>query len=237
MLLRLSTVMLAPILLMQGMYVRRSIPRLPEPEGLRVGKTGAGNPLRVLILGDSAAAGVGVEHQDEALAGQLVKQLAQRYEVHWRLEATTGHTSEDVIERVQSQIEPEPYDVVVTSIGVNDVTRLMSAKKWITLQQQLLDQIRANFQPKQILLTSVPPMQIFPALPQPLRGHLGSYAQEMNKALATLLKANTECVQITLPLEQGQREIPMARDGFHPSAVIYTAWAELLVGAIEKLEI
>lgn len=234
--LQLLTLVLAPALLIQGKQTRKNTIRLPEAAGERSGIMGVGQPLRVLILGDSAAAGVGVDHQDEALAGQLVKQLSQHYQVHWRLEATTGHTSEDVIERIQSQIEPQPYDVVVTSVGVNDVTRLLSPKKWIGLQQQLLDEIKQKFQPKQILLTSVPPMHLFPALPQPLRWHLGSYAQAMNKALAQLLMANPECVQITLPLEQGQRDIPMARDGFHPSAVIYTAWAELLAGAIGGLE-
>lgn len=229
----LLTLVLSPALLIQGQWVKKNIIRLPEPVGARSGVIGTGQSLRLLILGDSAAAGVGVDHQDEALAGQLVKQLSQHYQVHWRLEATTGHTSEDVIERITSQIEAQAYDVVVTSVGVNDVTRLLSPKKWIGLQQQLLQQIKQKFQPKQILLTSVPPMHLFSALPQPLRWHLGSYAQAMNLALAKLLATQTDCQQITLPLEQGQRDIPLASDGFHPSAVVYQAWAETIVAAIK----
>lgn len=229
----LPTLILSPILLVQGKRVKKNIVRLPEPLGARTGVIGIGQPLRLLILGDSAAAGVGVDHQDKALAGQLVKQLSQHYQVNWRLEASTGHTSEEVIERIKSQIERQPYDVVVTSVGVNDVTRLVSAKKWIGLQRQLLQQIRHKFQPKLILLTSVPPMHLFSALPQPLRWHLGSYAQAMNKALAELLNANPECVQITLPLEPGRRNIPLASDGFHPSAQAYEVWADAIVDAIE----
>lgn len=61
-----------PILWWQGRRVKRDTPRLPEAAGARVGVSGAGQPLRVLILGDSAAAGVGVSHQDQALLGQIL---------------------------------------------------------------------------------------------------------------------------------------------------------------------
>ena len=61
-----TTIGLGPVLLAQGHYVRRVTPRLPEPEGLRQGVEGSGPPLRLLILGDSSAAGVGVATQAEA---------------------------------------------------------------------------------------------------------------------------------------------------------------------------
>ena len=65
----------APLLLWQGRRVRRDTPKLPEAEGPRDGIAGAdrpGRPLRLLIVGDSSAAGVGASVQDEALAGRLV---------------------------------------------------------------------------------------------------------------------------------------------------------------------
>ncbi|MCC6374061.1 MAG: SGNH/GDSL hydrolase family protein, partial [Moraxellaceae bacterium] len=80
-----AKVALAPLLLTQGMYVRRVTPKLPEPQGARVGVTGTGKPLRLLIVGDSAAAGVGAAHQNDALLGQLVAALATEFEVSWCL--------------------------------------------------------------------------------------------------------------------------------------------------------
>ncbi|KAB0649370.1 SGNH/GDSL hydrolase family protein, partial [Burkholderia diffusa] len=56
----LATAALGPLLLMQGRRVRRVTPRLAEAAGPRDGTAGDGPPLRVLVLGDSAAAGVGV---------------------------------------------------------------------------------------------------------------------------------------------------------------------------------
>ena len=51
--------------------------RLPEAEGPRAGSAGEGPALRLLILGDSSAAGVGTTHQEEALLGQMRKRFSQ----------------------------------------------------------------------------------------------------------------------------------------------------------------
>ena len=59
----LATAVLFPILIPQGLYVSITVPRLPEPTGERVGEVGHGSPLRLLIVGDSSAAGVGVATQ------------------------------------------------------------------------------------------------------------------------------------------------------------------------------
>ena len=75
----LATVLLGPLLLLQGRHVRRVTPTLPEPPGDRRGITGTGPELRLLILGDSAPADVGASHQSEALLGQLVSALAHEF--------------------------------------------------------------------------------------------------------------------------------------------------------------
>ena len=43
----LAAIALAPLLLIQGRYVRHVTPRLPEPTGARHGTVGAGEPLRL----------------------------------------------------------------------------------------------------------------------------------------------------------------------------------------------
>ncbi len=231
--LTLLTLALAPILYYQGKRVKKSIVRLPEPVGARSGTIGTGQPLRLLILGDSAAAGVGVKTQQQALAGQLIEQLAQQYTVDWQLEATSGHTTQQVIEHLKT-IQPKSFDVIITSVGVNDVTKLMSANKWIALQDQLIIQIQRQFKPQLLLMSSVPPMQFFSGLPQPLRWHMGLYAKQMNKRLASHIKNWPHVQQVIWPLGQEQRDIPLAEDGFHPSAVAYQIWAEAIVEVIRK---
>ncbi|MEM8598518.1 MAG: SGNH/GDSL hydrolase family protein, partial [Bacteroidota bacterium] len=65
--LTLSKILLGPVLLAQGKRVRRVALKLPEPPGDRESTVGNGPPLRLLVVGDSSAAGVGAETQDDAL--------------------------------------------------------------------------------------------------------------------------------------------------------------------------
>lgn len=225
----LITLSLAPFLILQGRHVRRVTPRLPEPDGARAGQAGSGQPLRLLIVGDSAAAGVGVSQQQDALSGQLIALLSQSYQVDWQLHATTGHTTAQVLAAVE-QLPKQTFDIIVTSTGVNDVTAGLSAKRWIKQKQQLIERLTEKFQPQQILLTSVPPMHLFPALPQPLRWYLGQHAQQLNQALAQLTAEQPHCQQVTLnfPMQPDY----MAQDGFHPAAAAYTIWANTLVDCL-----
>ncbi len=119
---------LGPLLLAQGIYVRLVTPRLPEPEGARFGVAGAGDSLRVLITGDSAAAGVGTESQASALSGRLVSLLAPSFQVSWKLMARTGDKTQDVLDHIESAPQ-ENFDVAVVSAGVNDVTAGISLMK------------------------------------------------------------------------------------------------------------
>ncbi len=105
-----------------------------------------------MILGDSAAAGVGVAHQNDALLGAVISALQHQYQVHWRLEAQSGDTTSQVIQKTKKLVN-QKYDVVVTSVGVNDVTRLMSAQTWIKQQQHFYQLIQAKFQPELIIAT------------------------------------------------------------------------------------
>jgi len=84
------TIGLAPFFIAQGLYVRHVTTKLPEPSGERSGIYGYGPPLSLLILGDSAASGVGVPTQSKALSGQLITALGSEYRVSWKLIAQNG---------------------------------------------------------------------------------------------------------------------------------------------------
>lgn len=228
---QLLAIPLLPILLGQGMYVRRTIPRLPEPDGARSGVSGQGQSLRLLVLGDSAAAGVGVNTQEEALSGQLLAQLSNSYEIHWRLLATTGHTLSQVIDDLQ-QLEGQTFDVVVLSVGVNDATAGTAVRKWQQQYQTLLTQLEQRFSSRLILCSSVPPMHLFSALPQPLRWFMGQQAKQLNQALQQLLSGQQKAV--FMPIEFEISPGYLAADGFHPSHLAYNVWAQQLVVRIQS---
>lgn len=229
MLARLATLGLTPILLAQALYVRGTTERLPEPPGPRAGRLGKGPRLRLLICGDSAAAGVGVEHQREALSGQLAQRLKQDFQLSWCLAATTGHNTRDAIARLQ-EARPRPLDVALCSLGVNDVTTGVRPEQWRTQLDTLHTLLRERFGVRQVLFAAVPPMQHFPALPRPLRNVMGRIAGQLDRALEdwTLAAPGRQ----RLPLDGGLDPAHMARDGFHPGAPIYARVAEAAAAAI-----
>jgi len=234
MLLKAATIALIPALVIQGNRVKKNTLRLPEPEGAREGQTGTGNKLSLLILGDSAAAGVGVEHQDDALLGAILHELKDDFEIDWKLQAKTGDTSSKVIHALD-QIEVQHYDVIVTSVGVNDVTKLIPVEVWIQKQEQLYSKIQQKFSPKLIIAAGVPPMNMFPALPNPLAWLFGQYAKQMNQQLEKFVNQQVNMQWIEYDIEKYRAmNLQMAADGFHPSKEVYTLWGQEVAGKIRK---
>lgn len=235
MFLKISTIALIPSLIIQGNAVKKNTLRLPEPEGNRQGMIGTGKSLSILILGDSAAAGVGVEIQEDALLGAVLNQLKDQYEISYILEAKTGHTTGQVIKTAKN-MSAQHFDVVITSVGVNDITKLTPPKNWIQKQQQLYAEINQKFTPELIIATGVPPMNMFPALPNPLAWLFGQYAKCMNKTLGKFVQKQVNMQWIEYDLERFKTlNLEMAVDGFHPSKEIYALWGEQVADKIRQM--
>ena len=216
----LAAAALGPILLLQGLHVRRVTPRLPEAPGPRSGRAGVGVALRLLVAGDSAAAGVGAASQGEALVGRLVAMLSARRAVDWQLEARTGYTTADAYRHLAALPE-DRFDVVVLSLGVNDVTHGVGRDRWLARQTALADMLQARFAPRAMLFTTLPPMHLFPALPQPLRWYLGFRARVFNVALAHWTARRPGCHLVSPDFQADPAHI--ASDGFHPGPAAYSA--------------
>lgn len=226
----IATIVLAPVLLAQGRHVRRTVVTLLEPTGAREGADGSGPRLRLMVMGDSAAAGVGAPTQDDALTGRIVAGLTNSFHVKWKLLAFTGATTADLLARLNS-MPAEDFDVVVTSLGVNDVTGRRSLADWRRQQKQLVALLANKFRVRHILLSGLPPMHRFPALPQPLRWYVGRRAQDFDRALARLADSQPTCEFVKLSYAMMDLQT-MAADGFHPGPAIYAAWAQEVVRRI-----
>lgn len=220
-----------PLLAFQAMRLRRVTPRLPEPPGERAGRRGNAAPLRVLILGDSAAAGVGASHQDEALLGRVVAELADLPDLEWRLFACTGHTTADALRTLRGAPDLRA-DIAVTSLGVNDVTALRGENAFLALQRELVEHLRTHCRARRVLISGLPPMHDFPLLPQPLRGFVGRHARRLDRRLADWIATQPDCEH--LPFGELPSPDMMASDGFHPGPPIYAEWARRVAQSIRK---
>lgn len=226
---RLATAVLAPILVAQGLYARRVTPRLPEPPGDRSGRAGDGPPLRLLIAGDSSAAGVGAASQAEALSGHLGAELARTFRLDWMLSARTGRTVRNVIDDLQAA-PAQAFDVALVCVGVNDVTGATRSAQWVVRLRELIALLAARFGVAHVLFSPLPPMHVFPALPQPLRWCLGARARHFNELLRGVVAEDTRCGLLEVQLPMQPRYI--SADGFHPAPDAYALWGHAAAAAI-----
>lgn len=221
---RLLAPLLSPILIMQALRLRARALRLPEPPGPRRGDVGDGPPLRLLILGDSSAAGVGAPHQNQALSGQLAAALSPHCRLIWQLEAKTGATSRSTLAHLQA-LPPTPCDVVLLVLGVNDATSFAPLRRVLADRAAIAQTLHARFGTPRLLITGIPPLARFPLLPDPLRWILGQRAARLDRALSDQARMAGHAY---LPFAMPMQPDLMAEDGFHPSALAYAHWAAAL---------
>nr|WP_298165704.1 SGNH/GDSL hydrolase family protein [uncultured Pseudomonas sp.] len=222
----LTLCLLLPVLLPLALHTRRHALRLPAAAGAQRGLAGAdwpGEPLRLLVLGESTVAGVGVETQEQGLVGQLAVALArrQRRPVAWRACGENGITATQAYERLIAQVADEKADLVLLVFGVNDTTGLSSLRRW----QGALRSLAARFSAggARVAFSAVAPMQHFSALPWLLRSMLGARAAMLDTALRQVA-ADSAAEYCSLQLRFSAEYL--ASDGYHPSREGYRVWAE-----------
>ncbi|MBK7615000.1 MAG: SGNH/GDSL hydrolase family protein [Burkholderiales bacterium] len=228
---------LGPLLIWQGRQVRRVAMKLPEAAGPRQGVAGEGAPqLRLLVVGDSSAAGVGVADQQQALAAPLAGALSKHLgvAVGWQLLATTGHTAADAVRALQDATSLQAADVMVTALGVNDAVAQVRPATFLRQLDALHTLARQRAGVRYTLHSGLPPVSEFPLLPQPLRAMLGRDAQRLDMALSRHLEGRPDqaCAPLPVPPLGANVADWIAVDGFHPGPLAYRAWAEALAARL-----
>lgn len=229
---------LSPLLIGQAVQVRRRAPVLPEAAGERRGLVrphsnpgdGDARALRLLVVGDSSAAGVGVATQDQALAAPLAQTLAAVLgrPVAWQLVARSGVTTQGALALLQEQAPAGvgPADVAVAVLGVNDVIAQVPVPRALAQRAELADWLKTHAGVRHVVFAPLPPMHRFPLLPQPLRWVLGRDALRHDQALARWVAGRRDCSHLAIDYTLGAES--MADDGFHPGEPVYRACAEAL---------
>lgn len=228
---------LAPLLWLQGRYARWRTPRLSPPSDPLLGLTGnSARTFSLLMLGESPAAGIGVATREESLPAQLAVEISRRrgQGVRWRSVAVNGASIHDVIFQQLPQVSEQPADLVVVVIGVNDTTGLTPRTRWRQRILALVTAIRA-FTDAPILFASLPRMDSFTAMPQPLRTVMGLRARLLDHDLRAMIRGHAQvtCAPPLPPLTALQ----LAADGYHPSAAACVIWAAQLAEAAERMHV
>ena len=216
---------LMPVAVPQALHTKRTALRLPEAAGPQHGIfDGEGEPWRLVVIGESTVAGVGVAQQAEGLAAGVAKAFAGQTgrPAHGRAHGRNGARIRDV-RRDLLPDNLQQADMVLIGIGVNDTTGFSSQRHWREQLRHLVADIRRQTQAP-IGFLALPPMHHFTALPQPLRSVIGHRAGLMDHNLRRALAGLPGCRVLDYASDMHPRYL--AADGYHPSADGYAAIGE-----------
>ena len=222
-------------LMRQARRVRRRMPSLPEAGGERSGLEHAADAtdlLRLLVVGDSTAAGVGVAHMRDALPTQLAAILAERRgcTMAWTVSARTGATASFTARELVPGA-PFEQDISVVLVGVNDALRMTPRRTWRASMDSLVDALEKHVRPGgQILLAGLPNLGQFGTFPQPLRTVLAWHGRGLDRELRQIARHNPVVTHVAMPPVSWPEMC--AEDRFHPNAVAYRALAAHFAAAL-----
>jgi len=230
---QIITHLLLPVLLLQGIWVRLRTPRLPDASGPRSGAVdGYGDPLDLIVLGESPVAGIGAPTHEFAVTGRTAFALARLTDrnVRWHVFGLSGATARRTLRDLVPELAGKSADAVIIALGVNDVISWAGVSQWTKDIEQLISGVRQHLNNSLIILTGVPPMQYFPALPQPLKHVLGRRAKLLDRASADLAAVLPRVIHVSSDFELDKEFF--CADGFHPSELGYAEWGERLAEVI-----
>lgn len=212
----------------------RSGPDLPDDAPLdhdgRLG--GPGAALRMVWLGDSTAAGVGASSVASALP-RLVGQALDR-PVEVRSLAVSGDRIADVLLDQAPRVGALDPDVVLVSVGANDVVHLTSTGDFRAGLRTLLRSVPSG---AMVVLLGVPDMGAPDRFLQPLRGIAGFRGRQLEEVARSVADEQgavyVDIAGQTGPTMRSDRDRYFAVDRYHPSDDGYGLWAAAVLQVLE----
>jgi lysophospholipase L1-like esterase len=226
---RVVALVLSPLLRKQGDQMRTAIPWLPPAKLPWRGSVEGPDPLRLLVLGDSTAAGVGVKNADHGLGGNLARVLADRTGrgVEWLALGEAGATAKDLRARFLPKALEREYDVVFLSIGANDTLALRSRAEFRDDFRAILAALREKSPRARIVVANLPVFSWFTVIPNPLRWVLNLHAENLQHAAQREVARDPGAHMSPAPPTYSVGFF--ARDRFHPSEEGYRDWADFAI--------
>ena len=218
---------LSPLAWAQGSATRRRVQRLPAANPPHDGKVpGAGDPIRVIGIGESSVSGVGLSRGDETVTAVTARALARHTgrPAAWRACGLSGATVRDALQRLVPSIAPEPADLMIVAFGVNDATSYRSPSAFADDLTELVTTARDRVGDAAVVIGGVAPLLAFPALPWPLRSILGWRSTALQAAADRLADRLPRLVveRFSAPLSADL----FAPDGVHPNSRAHSIWGE-----------
>jgi lysophospholipase L1-like esterase len=207
---------------------------LADGSGPHPGGTG-GEPMRFAVIGDSSAAGLGVELPSQLPGTVLARGLAEEADRPVRLDtyAISGSTTRDLLAQVD-RVLVEPPEVALVIIGANDVTDKLAVHESARLLGVQLHRLRTAG--VAVVVGTCPDLGAIRPIPQPLRAVASAWSLLLARAQRVAAeRAGAVPVALAALLSPEFFARPndlFSPDRFHPNAAGYEAAASVLLAPL-----
>jgi len=225
------------VLIAQALWARKRIgtttDRPPSGNGL-YGHDLAGEPINVLLLGDSTMVGYGVKTVDDTPSALIGIGLSHvlGVPVHIRNESVVGARSRDLLSQIDQALDHKPQ-IAVILVGANDITHQVPAKRSARRLAAAVRRLRSMG--SEVVVGSVPDFGTIKPLPVPLRTVCRYWSRHLAKRqTVAAVEAGARVVSLAdvlEPLFLLKGDTLFGDDRFHPSADGYATVANFLVAA------
>lgn len=226
-----------PIVLIQGNKIRKTFPRLPEAKN-PTGVSGSGAPFRLISLGESSMAGVGIDTHENGFTGNFSRHLSSLIgkQINWRVYAKSGLTARQVKEMLVPKVEEHEADLILIALGGNDTFQLNSSAKWEADTKSLIESLKSKYPSTPILFATMPPIHTFPAFTGAIQLVLGQLVSLHGQTLLKLVEQyenvyfDPQKIDLGYWLEKypGHKKEEFYSDGLHPSSLTFELWGKEL---------
>jgi lysophospholipase L1-like esterase len=198
---------------------------------------GSGRPLELAVLGDSSAAGLGVDSGEQTPGAILASGLAavSRRPVHLTCVAVVGAESGDLDEQVDRVLQHVPApDVAAVMVGANDVTHRVRPADAVRALVAAVDRLRATG--AEVVVGTCPDLGTLEPVAQPLRA-VARRASRQLAAAQTVAVVEAGCRTVSLadllgPEFAAKPGELFSADRFHPSAAGYARIASAMLPSV-----
>ncbi|MBB6628642.1 SGNH/GDSL hydrolase family protein [Nocardioides sp. KIGAM211] len=195
-----------------------------------------GDPVELLLLGDSIAAGLGADLPQETLGGRLAGRLAKatRRTVHLTTAARVGSESSMLGAQLDGLAPSYRPHVAVIVVGGNDVTHRVPLTESVRHLEDAVTRLRERG--AAVVVGTCPDLGALRPVPQPLRS-LGSRAsRQLARAQeAAAVRSGAHAVSLAHvvgPFFITNPDEMFSLDRFHPSSMGYRRTAKAILPSV-----
>jgi len=220
--------------LAMGIAMKITVARLPDApqpwNGVHPGK----NPITVLTVGDSTAAGCGVNDAAESLGARIAWHASERLGrgAVWRAIGQNGHRSDEFVRDYLAEAVAHPADIIYVTLGANDAMRMRSRRAAARDLVRIVSTLRKANPTAAIAVACLPAFFRFTRLPESLRFTLYRISQGIERTARLRLER-----ELGITMDSPPPPYPsdfFARDGFHPSSVGYDLWGKSVIDGLSE---